>query len=654
MICPICNSQIPDDSQSCPNCGFSFTDNEQTFVLSDNNPPEDVKLIKNKLQDYEYIGIIGEGGFSTVYKIKNKKTGDICALKILSRKLLSNPEAIKRFVREGKLYEKFSHPNIVKLFDVGSENGIPYIIMEYLEGLTLKEYIQNNAPLPLEEIVKISEEIVSVLDYLHKNGIVHRDIKPANIIINTKTKKPVLTDFGIAKDVEGSKLTATGEIIGSPYYISPEQARGEKIDGRSDIYSIGVTMYEMATGMLPFKGETPVQIIFEQVKKEELPKPSKFNEDIDPELEEIIIKAVRKDKNRRYHSAEDLLKDIRKLKKRIELGKPARKRINPFYFTVFTLLFLSFLIFYEWYDLKTEKLIIFYSGLLNKNTKKPKKIINKKNEYPTIKNKTVDKNYKLTILTDKKAEIEINGEKIGFSPPEITKELKKGTYKIKAKFIDSKEIIQKTVKIEGKPVNLLIEAPKYGVIKELIVEPRGAIFIDGKYYGKNKVTQVKLTPGKHKITAKEKNFVTQTKIINLKEDEFIPSIKITLSPIREEFRVMGIKFLPVFTGPYKYVSQKIYLSEVSPPSIKGINKLIERLSSKERVSSMKVELISENMCKNDVLKNTNSDELELCITGNGTPVLYAREGNQVTSIRNVSDSVLKSFKSKIYFKISLR
>ncbi len=660
MKCPKCGSEIPDSSEICPSCGLNFRDGFETVILRDIKLPHEVREIWNELSGYEYIGVVGEGGFSTVYKIKDKKTGKYCALKILSKKLISNEEALKRFIREGKLYQKFSHPNIVAVYKIGSKNKVPYIIMEYIDGITLKEYIQSSAPLSVEEVVWISKDIVSVLSYLHSNGVVHRDIKPANIMVVHDEKRAVLTDFGIAKDVEGSKLTSTGEIIGSPYYISPEQAKGEHIDGRSDIYSFGVTMYEMATGILPFKGETPVQIIFEQVKKDDLPKPSKFNPDIDPELEEIIVNAVKKDRNKRYQSAEELYDDIHKLDERIKKGKKPKKKVKPFYPLTLFLVVLVAVLFLTFYNGSVYKFIGFYKNyfkkyeLKNKDQNRSSLESSSVKQVKSVPKKQEEKLFTFTVLTDKEAKIFIDGKKYGTTPPELSLKLKNGKYEVKVQFLNSGETIVKKVEIRDKPLSLLFREPEKGAISEIKVIPSGKIYIDGKYYGKDYLKSIKLKAGNHILTVKEDGYKVYKKRIRIITNKTLQPLVVELEPILKPIIAAGVNFKPLNKGGIVYVSEKIYLSSLSSPDVKGINELVSRIKKEIVKYGYSAEVFSEGLCRGEFLKSALPDEMELCIKSSGAPVLFAKEGDSFTVIEKISGDVLLSLRSKIFFKIALK
>lgn len=268
------------------------------------------KVLGNR---YEILEKIGSGGMATVYKAKCRVLNRYVAVKILKDEFANDAEFIKRFQIEAQSAASLSHPNIVSIFDVGNDNGMHYIVMELIEGKTLKEIINEKGKLPWRDAVKIAAQIASGLSQAHKNHIIHRDIKPHNIII-TKDGVAKVTDFGIAKAVSNSTINAFGSTIGSVHYFSPEHARGGYTDEKSDIYSLGVVLYEMCTGKLPFDAETPVSVAIKHLQ--ETPKePIELNSEIPVGLNEIIMKAMQKEASSRYAKADDMYNDLMKLLK---------------------------------------------------------------------------------------------------------------------------------------------------------------------------------------------------------------------------------------------------------------------------------------------------------------------------------------------------
>ena len=263
------------------------------------------RLLGNR---YEIIENVGSGGMATVYKAKCHVLNRYVAVKILRDEFTTDSEFIKKFNTEAQSAASLTHPNIVSIFDVGNEGNLYYIVMELIQGKTLKEIIVEDGILSWKWSTNIAMQIASALQTAHSNGIVHRDIKPHNIII-TEDGVAKVTDFGIAKAVSNSTITAFGTTIGSVHYFSPEHARGGFTDAKSDLYSLGVVMYEMLTGRVPFDADTPVSVALKQVQEEPVA-PIEYNKDIPASINKIILKAMQKDPNLRYQSADEMLYDL--------------------------------------------------------------------------------------------------------------------------------------------------------------------------------------------------------------------------------------------------------------------------------------------------------------------------------------------------------
>ena len=266
------------------------------------------RLLGNR---YEIIEKIGSGGMATVYKAKCHVLNRYVAIKILRDEFTTDEEFIKRFEVEAQSAASITHPNIVSVYDVGVDGNLYYIVMELIKGKTLKEIItEEKGPLPWKWSVNIASQIASALETAHKNHIIHRDIKPHNIII-TEDGVAKVTDFGIAKAVSNSTITAFGTTIGSVHYFSPEHARGGFTDEKSDLYSLGVVMYEMLTGKVPFDADTAVSIALKHMQEEAKP-PIEVNPNVPVAVNDIIMKALRKDTNLRYQNATAMLLDLKR------------------------------------------------------------------------------------------------------------------------------------------------------------------------------------------------------------------------------------------------------------------------------------------------------------------------------------------------------
>ena len=260
---------------------------------------------------YEIIEKIGNGGMATVYKATDKVLKRNVAVKILRDEFTTDEEFIKRFDVEAQSAARLTHPNIVSIYDVGVEDNLHYIVMELIQGKTLKEIIlEEKGPLPWKWSVNVAIQIASALETAHRNNIIHRDIKPHNIII-TEDGIAKVTDFGIAKAVSNSTITAFGTTIGSVHYFSPEHARGGFTDAKSDLYSLGVVLYEMVTGQLPFDADTPVSVALKHMQ-EKPEEPIEVNPNVPVAVNKIIMKALQKDTTLRYQTATEMLDDLRK------------------------------------------------------------------------------------------------------------------------------------------------------------------------------------------------------------------------------------------------------------------------------------------------------------------------------------------------------
>jgi serine/threonine protein kinase len=262
-------------------------------------------LTGKTLGNYRIMERIGRGGMATVYKAYQPALERYVAIKVIHEQLAAGDERfLKRFQREAKAVASLRHPNIVQVFDFGTEDDVAYMVMEYLEGTTLKAELkalaERDETIPLEEAQRIFQAVASAVEHAHRQGMVHRDIKPANVMLTAKGDV-FLTDFGIAKIVGGTQYTATGAITGTPAYMSPEQGQGERGDERSDIYALGVMLYEVVTGRVPFDADTPLAVILKHISAP-LPLPRQLNPAIPEMVEQVVLKALAKDPNDRYQT----------------------------------------------------------------------------------------------------------------------------------------------------------------------------------------------------------------------------------------------------------------------------------------------------------------------------------------------------------------
>ncbi|MCW2277203.1 Stk1 family PASTA domain-containing Ser/Thr kinase [Heliophilum fasciatum] len=259
---------------------------------------------------YEIQEHLGGGGMAHVYKAWDRKLERAVTVKILRDSLTTDEEFVRRFRREAQAIACLSHPNIVNVYDVGREGETDYIVMEYIHGPTLKEVIRRRAPLAPEEAIDLAKQICDALEHAHEQGIVHRDIKPHNILL-TRNGRVKVTDFGIARSITQSTMTMTMErtIVGSVHYLSPEQAKGVPVDAKSDIYALGVVLYELLSGRLPFEGDTPIAVALQQIQQTP-PALTEVNPQVPAALQEIVLRALEKDPARRYRNARAFKEDL--------------------------------------------------------------------------------------------------------------------------------------------------------------------------------------------------------------------------------------------------------------------------------------------------------------------------------------------------------
>jgi len=260
---------------------------------------------------YEILEQLGGGGMAIVYKGRDTILNRLVTIKVLRPEFTSDEDFVKRFRREAQAVASLSHPNIVSIYDVGRVDAVDYLVMEYVEGDNLKNLIRSHGPLTPVKSAQIARQISDALEHAHENNIVHRDVKPQNVLI-TRDGRAKLTDFGIARGATAATLTQTDAIMGSVHYLSPEQARGETTGPRSDIYSLGVVLYEMATGSLPYQGDTPVSVALKHIQ-DEPPRPSIINPAIPLSLEKVIARAMAKSPSGRYETARQMSLELEKI-----------------------------------------------------------------------------------------------------------------------------------------------------------------------------------------------------------------------------------------------------------------------------------------------------------------------------------------------------
>jgi serine/threonine-protein kinase len=271
------------------------------------------RLFSNR---YEVVRELAQGGMAEVYLARDQLLDRPVALKALFPEYAREPSFVERFRREAQAAANLNHPNIVAIYDWGQESGTYFIVMEYVEGRSLRDLIRSEAPLDPGQAAEIAAEIAAALGFAHRSGVVHRDVKPGNVLL-TRTGNVKVTDFGIARAGTSDGLTQTGSVMGTATYFSPEQAQGRSVDGRSDVYALGVVLYEMVTGGAPFTGDSPVSVAYKHVREAPVP-PTQKNPEVPPDLEQIIMTALAKDPDQRYQTADDMRADLLRFRR----GRP--------------------------------------------------------------------------------------------------------------------------------------------------------------------------------------------------------------------------------------------------------------------------------------------------------------------------------------------
>jgi len=331
MKCPQCDFDNPSGTRFCGNCGSSLYPSEKVSAPQAETlrmPLKELSTGTIFARRYEVIEELGKGGMGRVYKVFDKKIKEKVALKLLRPEISSDEETVERFSNELKYARKIIHKNVCRMFDLGEEQGTHYITMEYVSGEDLKSMIRMMGRLSPGQAVSITRQVCEGLSEAHKLGVVHRDLKPQNIMIDREGNARIM-DFGIARSLKAKGITDGGIIIGTPEYMSPEQVEGKEIDERADIYALGVILFEMLTGKVPFEGDTPLSIAVKH-KTEMPPDPRKLNAQVPPDLSQLILNCLEKDKKKRPQSAEEVLSQLGKIEQEVPTSEKVLPQRKPF------------------------------------------------------------------------------------------------------------------------------------------------------------------------------------------------------------------------------------------------------------------------------------------------------------------------------------
>src|SRR5271169_4950540 len=339
--CPICHTSNPPGTLACVKCSTPIETNIATIVTIPESPtvldpaldPEATQAVVGGTtgwsvpvqeagatdasspiepgtvlgERYEILKRLGEGGMGAVYKARDRELDLVVALKVIRPELAGNPEILKRFKQELILARQVTHKNVIRIFDLGMADGRKFITMDYVEGRDLKSVLVERGKLPPEEAVPIIQQVCRGLEAAHSEGVVHRDLKPQNIMVDADGRVWVM-DFGLARSMETAGITRTGALMGTPDFMSPEQARGEKVDARSDLFSLGIIFYEMLTGNSPFKAETAMATMFKRTKERATPL-AQLNFGVPGHLSDIVSKCLEIEPQQRYQSAREIIND---------------------------------------------------------------------------------------------------------------------------------------------------------------------------------------------------------------------------------------------------------------------------------------------------------------------------------------------------------
>ena len=549
MKCGKCQFENPADTRFCGNCGTQIRPSAEAYISSTetlSDSPKEMTRGSLFADRYEVIEELGRGGMGKVYRVFDRKIDEEVALKLLRSEIASDMTTITRFKNELKFARKIIHKNVCRTYDLNEDKGTHFITMEYVPGEDLKNLIGRIGQLTAGKAIFIARQICEGLAEAHKLDVVHRDLKSQNIMVDRVGNAHIM-DFGIARSLRADGITTGGVIVGTPHYMSPEQVEGKEVDQRSDIYALGVILFEMLTGRLPFEGDTPIVVAVKH-KTEPPPNPRKFNPQLSEEFSQVILKCMEKNKNKRYQTVEEVMNELHRIKRELpttdrvlpeikfEVGAQ-RKHIVPTILIIVTILMIAGYFFYE--------------KFLHKETKekeaKPAGITTQTIQTP---NQAAPQTGHLEInSTPEGADVYINDKQEGITP--FKSELPSGNYKIiikKSPGYEEKADILELKAGESYSKNYILVAqtvskePSMARLAniEISSNPDGAdIYINGRQEGITPFKQ-NLSVGTHKIRIKKSpEYKELTDVLIVKDDK----------PISKNYSLFPVYFLILKTDP---------------------------------------------------------------------------------------------------------